>query len=72
MTNIAIIISGMNGNSCAETIEQNLLAMPGVTQAKVNYTDGEVDIRFKEEELEIAELHGTIESWGYQLLGYVK
>ena len=72
MQNIAVLISGMNGNSCAKTIEQSLLAMPGVLQAKVNFVDGEVDIRFQEEELEIADLHGTIESWGYQLLGYLK
>ncbi|NIM59722.1 MAG: heavy metal translocating P-type ATPase, partial [Candidatus Aminicenantes bacterium] len=63
-----INIAGMHCSSCVLTIENALKKLPGVSNAKVNFTSEKAHIDYDSTKVSLKDLHKTIEKTGYKTI----
>lgn len=67
MKNLALKISGMHCDGCAETIEALLAAEPGVQASSASYTTGTARVLYDPATTETSRLIAAIERAGYRV-----
>jgi Cu+-exporting ATPase len=65
MTTTRLDISGISCANCAETIEERLVAVDGVTDVSVNVATDEGMVEYDSDTVTLGEIYDTIESAGY-------
>ncbi len=68
MQKITLKVEGMSCNHCVATIEKNVVAMIGVSEATANLSDKTVVIDFDETRVTKKAIKTTIEDQGYDVL----
>ncbi len=63
-----IDITGMTCSSCAATIEKALRKVPGVSDAKVNFSNEKAYVEYESERATVDELHHAIAEAGYKAI----
>ena len=63
-----INITGMHCSSCVVTIENALKKLPGVSDAKVNFTSEKAYIDYDTTKVTLKDLHETINKTGYKTI----
>jgi P-type Cu2+ transporter len=61
-------VQGMHCSACAQTVEQALLAVPGVINAQVNAITGQASVLWKEEKVLPSQWMQAVATQGYGLL----
>jgi Cu+-exporting ATPase len=65
MTTTRLDITGMSCANCADTIEEQLVAVDGVTDVSVNVATDEGTVEYDSETVTLGEIYDAIESAGY-------
>ena len=60
-------VKGMTCAACARSVENMLKMTDGVTDAKVNYASGQVQVNFNQEVTGFAEMQNAVQAIGYDL-----
>ena len=64
---IFIKIKGMHCNSCAKIIQEKLLKLDGVKEAKVSYLDENAEIKFEPEKTSLNKIEEALNEVGYRI-----
>ena len=60
-------IKGMHGSGCEQTIEETVLALPGVIKAKASYAEETAEIEFNDDLIREPGIRHSIEEKGYDI-----
>ncbi|MEB3148454.1 MAG: heavy metal translocating P-type ATPase [Sphaerospermopsis sp.] len=72
MNNITLKIKGMSCASCANNVEQAILAVPGVINCNVNFGAEQATINYKPQQTNLTEIKAAIEDAGYSSFSMVE
>ncbi|MBE9057438.1 heavy metal translocating P-type ATPase [Sphaerospermopsis sp. LEGE 08334] len=65
MNNITLKLKGMSCASCANNVEQAILAVPGVIDCNVNFGAEQATINYEPQQTNLTEIQAAIEDAGY-------
>ncbi len=68
--NMSFIVQNMHCPTCVWLIEQRLHSYPGVVEAKVNYRNQKLSLRWRRGQVSASELARCVEELGYGMLPY--
>ncbi|MDN4073323.1 copper chaperone CopZ [Fictibacillus terranigra] len=60
-------VKGMSCNHCVNAIEGNVGKLAGVTEVKVNLSEGKVDVTFDSNKVSLEKIKETIDDQGYDV-----
>ncbi|HEY3109321.1 MAG TPA: heavy metal-associated domain-containing protein, partial [Chloroflexota bacterium] len=61
-----IPIAGMDCPDCARSIERGVAALPGVRDATVNFTAGQLSVEYEADAVDQGQIVGRVRELGYQ------
>ncbi|MGG1574335.1 copper chaperone CopZ [Fictibacillus sp. NRS-1165] len=62
-----LMVKGMSCNHCVNAIEGNVCKLAGVTEVKVNLSEGKVDVTFDSNKVSLEKIKETIDDQGYDV-----
>jgi Cu+-exporting ATPase len=72
MNNITLKLKGMSCASCANNVEQAILAVPGVIDCNVNFGAEQATINYEPQQTNLTEIKAAIEDAGYSSFSMVE
>ncbi|MBC5793977.1 copper-translocating P-type ATPase [Sphaerospermopsis sp. LEGE 00249] len=72
MNNITLKLKGMSCASCANNVEQAILAVPGVINCNVNFGAEQATINYEPQQTNLTEIKAAIEDAGYSSFSMVE
>ncbi|GCL35674.1 copper-translocating P-type ATPase [Sphaerospermopsis reniformis] len=72
MNNITLKLKGMSCASCANNVEQAILAVPGVIECNVNFGAEQATINYEPKQTNLTEIKAAIEDAGYSSFSMVE
>ncbi|HET6528102.1 MAG TPA: heavy-metal-associated domain-containing protein [Balneolaceae bacterium] len=69
MKNSILRISGMSCSGCANTVEQAIAELEGVTGVSVNLENGSASVKYENDTLTIDDFERAVEAAGYGFEG---
>ncbi|MFP5503484.1 MAG: heavy metal translocating P-type ATPase [Candidatus Sericytochromatia bacterium] len=70
LAEVHLLVAGMHCGSCIWIIERALLRVPGVVEARVQYTTGRARVAFRPEEIDLAAIVEAVARAGYAARPY--
>ena len=65
-----IKIDGMHCHKCEQSIQQALLAFPGVHEVEVDFASGQASVLFDPSAVSVAQLMESVNAAGYRATGF--
>ena len=65
---LSFVVRGMHCANCAQTLEKQLSALPGVAAARVNFADESATVHFDPAQLDRAAIFAAVEAAGFKPL----
>jgi copper chaperone CopZ len=63
-------IDGMHCHKCEQSIQQSLLALPGVHEVEVDFATGQASVLFDPSAVTVAQLMDSVNAAGYRATGF--
>lgn len=67
MEKVTLKVSGMSCNHCVNAVESNVGKLDGVASVKVSLKEGEVDVEFDSNKVNLDQIKETIDDQGYDV-----
>jgi copper chaperone len=68
MEKITLKVEGMSCNHCVNAIEGSVGKLEGVSKAKVNLTEGNVDLEYDSSKVSLEKIKDMIDDQGYDVV----
>ncbi|HRQ41576.1 MAG TPA: heavy metal translocating P-type ATPase [Chloroflexota bacterium] len=64
---VELPIAGLTCSTCVMTVERNLQAVPGVTEAHVNFTQSKAHVTYDPKQADVSDFIGAVKKAGYNV-----
>lgn len=68
MKNEIIKVDGMKCHHCEANVENEIKQIPGVANVKANHVEGNVNVEYDDNILQLSSIYNAVENSGYEVL----
>lgn len=62
------IVAGMKCHHCEVNVENEIKQLPGVANVKANHVEGNVNVEYDDNILQLSSIYNAVENSGYEVL----